>query len=402
MFNPFRVLSNNISKTDESNKIILFNTVGALLVKGGAIIISMFTLPAYLNYFDNQQILGLWFTILSVLSWILTFDLGIGNGLRNHLVPVLAQKDDLAAKKYISSAYIIIGVVVLLSILISTIVFRFINWNIVFNVPINIISKETLNLSVSIVFSGIMFQFLFKLITSILYAMQKSALNNLLSLLTSIITLVYVLSAKSADISTNLISLAVVNVLAVNIPLLLTTIIVFSKKLKNSKPSFYYFERKYAEEVMKLGGVFFWIQIMYMIITTTNEFLITSLSSPQMVVEYQIYNKLFTLIGVVFTLAITPIWSAVTKAFAEQKYNWIKKLYKILNKMALIAVLCEFIIIPFLQFVINIWLGDSAIQVNYFYAFIFAISGSIFIWNAVLSSIANGIGELKTQAIFLL
>lgn len=393
-------LKSKIINTNENNRTILFNTFWAFLVRGGALIISLFTLPAYINYFGNQQILGLWFTMLSVLSWVLTFDLGIGNGLRNHLVPVFAIKNDLLAKKYISSAYIVIGAVVLVSVGLSTVLFRWINWNTVFNIPNNIVSKETLNITVVIIFSGIMLQFLFKLISSILYALQKSALINLLSLFTSIITLVYVLLAKSSDISSNLISLAIVNVLAVNIPLVLATLTVFSKTLKRCKPNLKFFEKKYARDIMKLGGVFFWVQIMYMIITTTNEFLITWLTGPEMVVEYQIYNKLFTLIGIIFTLALTPIWSAVTKAFTEQKYAWIKKLYKMLGLMALLAVICEFGMILFLQFGVNIWLGDNVIKVDYLYAISFAISGSIFIWIGVVSSIANGLGELKTQIIF--
>ncbi|MDQ0200736.1 lipopolysaccharide biosynthesis protein [Neobacillus ginsengisoli] len=386
--------------SNENNRTILNNTLGAFVVKGGALIISLFTMPAYIRYFDNQQILGLWFTILSVLIWVLTFDLGIGNGLRNHLVQALVNKDDLLAKKYISSAYIVIGILVLLVSFLSIVIFRFLNWNAVFNIPTNIVSKETLNITVCIVFGGIMLQFLFKLITSILYAMQKSALINLLSLFNSIFILAYVSLARSSDISTNLILLAIVNVLAVNIPLLLTTVIVFSTKLKDCRPNINYFGKKYAREVMKLGVTFFWVQIMYMIITTTNEFLITWLTGTKMVVEYQIYNKLFTLIGTIFTLALTPIWSAVTKALSEKNYAWIKKLYRTLNLMSLLAVICEFGMIPFLQFVINLWLRDSTIQVNYLYATVFALSGSIFIWNGVLSSIANGVGELKTQSIF--
>jgi O-antigen/teichoic acid export membrane protein len=385
---------------DENNRIILNNVVGAFLVKGGALFVSLITMPAYIKYFDDQHILGLWFTILSVLSWILTFDLGIGNGLRNHLVHALIAKNDLLAKKYISSAYIVIGAVVFLLSFSSIILFRLINWNIVFNISPNLISKETLYITVCIVFGGIMLQFLFKLITSILYAMQKSALINFLSLITSVIILIYVSFAKSTDISTNLISLGIVYLLAVNIPLLITTIVVFSTKLKNSKPNIKYFGQKYATDVMKLGGIFFWVQIMYMVITTTNEFLITWLTGPEMVVEYQIYNKLFTLIGTLFALGLTPIWSIVTKAISEKNYEWVKRLYKKLKKVALIAVIFEFAMIPFLQFGINVWLGENAIQVNYLYAAVFAGSGSIFIWNGVLTSIANGLGELKIQSIF--
>lgn len=385
---------------DTNNKVILYNTMGAFLVKGGALVISLFTMPAYIRYFDNQHFLGLWFTILSVLSWILTFDLGIGNGLRNQLVPAIVNKDQTKIKKYISSAYVIIGIVVLLSIGLSIMIFRYINWNEFFNISDSLVSNTTLNYTVGIVFTGIMLQFLLKLITSILYAMQKSALNNLLNLLSSIITLIYVTFANSKDLSTNLISLAVVNVMAVNLPLLVVTITVFNKDLKGCKPKLKFFEMKYAKDVMKLGGIFFWVQIMYMVITVTNEFLITWFTSPVMVVEYQIYNKLFTLVGTVFTLTLTPIWSIVTKAFSEKNYTWIKKLYKMLLIMAFFSVLCEILIIPFLQLGINIWLGNDAIQVNYFYAFTFSVYGSIFIWNGVLSSIANGVGELKIQSIF--
>lgn len=386
---------------NENNKMILNNIIGSFLIKGGSLVISLMTIPAYMRYFENQHILGLWFTILSILNWILTFDLGIGNGLRNKLVYAMVRKDELLAKKYISSAYIIIGILVIIVWVISIIIFKYINLNAIFNISSNVISNKTLNITIIITFSGIMLQFLLKIITSILYAMQRSAINNLLNLITSIIILIYVSTVTTADTSTNLILLAVVNVLAVNIPLLITTIMIFSTKLKECKPNIKYFGKQYAKDVMILGGAFFWIQFMYMIITTTNEYLITFLASTELVVEYQVYNKLFTLVGTLFTLALTPIWSAVTKAHSEGNYPWIKKLYNILKLMAILAIICEFAIIPLFQFIINLWLGDNAIRVNYLFAFIFAISGSIFVWNGVISSIANGIGKLKIQSVFL-
>jgi O-antigen/teichoic acid export membrane protein len=392
--------TNKLINANENNRAIFLNTLGAFIVKGGALIVSLFTMPAYMRYFGEQQILGLWFTIVSVLSWILTFDLGIGNGLRNHLVPALVDDDKVKAKKYISSAYIITTIIAVVSIIVSLTFFKYINWNSFFNIANSDVANSTLNLTVIIVFSGIMLQFLFKLITSILYAMQKSAVVNFLRLVTSVITLVYVLNARTSDVSTNLISLAIVHVLAVNVPLLIATIYIFLKDLRGYKPEVSYFEMAYAKKVMKLGGIFFWVQIMYMLITATNEFLITWLTNPQMVVEYQIYYKLFTLIGTLFMLALTPIWSAVTKALSQNNFSWIKKLYNSLKIMAAIAIVIQFLMIPFLQLGINLWLGDNAIQVNYFIAFVFAISGSILIWNGVLSSIANGLGELKIQFAF--
>ena len=45
----------------------------------------------------------------------------------------------------------------------------------------------------------------------------------------------------------------------------------------------------------------------------------------------------------------------------------------------------------------NIWLKSKTIDVNYLYALLFAISGSLLIWNGVLSTFANGMTKLKVQ-----
>ena len=46
------------------------------------------------------------------------------------------------------------------------------------------------------------------------------------------------------------------------------------------------------------------------------------------------------------------------------------------------------------------WLAEEAIAVNYHTALIFAVFGSVYILNIVLTTIANGLGKLKTQIYF--
>lgn len=385
----------------ENNRIIITNVIGAFGVKGLALLVSLFTMPTYIRFFDNQAVLGLWFTVLSVLSWILNFDLGIGNGLRNNLARTITRKEDTETKKYLSSAYLTIGVICVFSSLTFTFVFDYINWNAVFNIKEEIISHSALLISVKIVFVGIMLQLFLKLITSILYAQQKSFINNFLSLCSTVISLICVVILPSKDNDTNMIVMAIVHVLAVITPLIVTTVIVFcGKTLRNCIPSIKFFSKKHAKDVLSLGGVFLFVQVAYMVIVNTNEYAITIFASNENVVDYQIYHKLFTLGGTVFTLALTPVWSAVTKAFTEKKYTWISWLYKKLLIIAMAGVALEFALIPFLQIFINFWLGDDAITVNFIYGCAFAALGSLMILNAALSSIANGVGELKTQALF--
>ena len=397
----FKKIIGKYKSISENNRIVFSNVIGAFGVKGLSLLVSLFTMPAYLRFFNDQAALGLWFTVLSVLNWLLNFDLGIGNGLRNHLSRTITQKNNEETKKYLSSAYISIGVLCIVISVVFVFVFDFINWNKVFNISTDIISYEALLLSVKIVFVGIMLQMFLRLINSVMYALQKSSVNNFLHLCGTVLSLICVLIIPSGSNDRNIIVMAIVHLLAVIIPLVVASIVAFSGKiLRSSIPSIKAFSKKHAKEILSLGGTFLFVQLSYMVIVNTNEFLITNLTSSELVVNYQIYHKLFTLGGTVFSLALTPVWSAVTKAFAEKNFTWINSLYKKLLLISGVGVLLEFLLVPFLQIFINLWLGTEAIKVNFGYALAFAALGGLIILNGTFSSIANGVGELKTQAIF--
>lgn len=82
---------NQLKKIIASNEMLLKNIIGAFVVKGGSLIISVVLLPLYLRFFGDQTVLGIWYTILSILNWVVLFDLGLGQGLRNQL-PVFIEK----------------------------------------------------------------------------------------------------------------------------------------------------------------------------------------------------------------------------------------------------------------------------------------------------------------------
>ena len=136
-----------------------------------------------------------------------------------------------------------------------------------------------------------------------------------------------------------------------------------------------------------------------MVIMSTNEYLITSFSGPEGVVDYQIYHKLFALGSTIFSLALTPIWSLVTRAIAEKDFAWVNKLYKRLCLFGLLGTFCEFLIVPFAQIGVDIWMGDQSIKMIVTYSLLFALMASLMLWNSILSSIANGIGKLVPQSI---
>lgn len=383
------------------NKRLIFNSIFSFIVMGLSYIVSFLLMPAYMSFFVDQKLLGLWFTALAVLSWVLNFDLGIGNGLRNNLVDALARNDKSQVQSYISSAYILVGLIVVTITGVGLFFFSFINWNNIFNISDEIIDSATLLKAVNIIFVGIMLQFFLRLISSILYAMQMAYLPNLLGFLSNIMLLIFILYFRGGSAEHNLITLAYANIITANVPILGVTIYVFVKKINYAFPNIKYYNKKNAKSILKLGGAFFIIQIMYLLITNTNEFLIGWVTKIENVVEYKVYNSLFSIISGVFLLTLVPVWSEVTEAHVKNDHAWIKKLYKRLLGLAFLCLLGIIGVNFFLQTVIDLWLKDKTILVNYLYAITFSISTIFFIWSSILSAITSGIGKLKYQTIYM-
>lgn len=383
----------------EKDKILIKNISGSFIIKGFSFFLSFATLPSYMRFFDDESALGLWFTIVSVLTWILTFDIGIGNGLRNHLTASLTLQDFSSAKKYISSAYCSIGAIALIIIACFVSVFKFLNWNKILNISSQIIDGKTLKIAILIVFLGIIFQFFGGIISSILYALQLSSVTNLISLIRSVVLILFLnIIPSSNDNNINLLMMALLNCLVTVFPLLLVTVIIFNTKLKSCRPSFSGFEKKYAKDLLSLGSKFLISQIFYTIIMT-NEYFITIFSDNSNVVDYQIYHKPFALVSTLFSLALVPVWSAVTKALFENDILWIRKLLKKSFALAIMISICELIAVPFLQIFFDLWLGKNHIQANLWHALSFALLFSFMNINTVFSCFTNGTGKIKVQII---
>ncbi len=312
---------------NKANKSLFKNISGSFFVKGGAVVVALFTMPAYIKFFPDQIVLGVWFTVISILNWILSFDLGIGNGLRNNLVKAFSEDNEKEIKKYISSAYIILGAISLTIGFIGYFCLGVVNWNEWLNVSTTAISSIHFTMVMRILFVGIMIQFFLAIIQSILYSMQRTILPSVLALISTITLLTFMSFYKNTNMQESIVVLAWVNVLAINVPLLITTIILFSTKLKKSIPSFNFYVNEYAYKIIRLGGKFFIIQVLLVIINSTNLLLITWIYGVENVVEYQVYFKLFSLFFVLFALISNPVWSAVTKAAVEGRYIWIEKVY---------------------------------------------------------------------------
>lgn len=382
-----------------NNKIVIFNALGAFAVKGASLVVSLVTTPAYIRYFDNNEVLGIWYTMLSVLLWFLNFDLGIGNGIRNRLVKDFSANDTQSARVTISSGMFMSTLVSLVLLVLGTVLIFLVDLQTLYNIEAEIVSYRALLISTIFVFVAIVLRFFLTTVTSVFYALQQSSVNNFLHLCSTILQLVFVLVMDFGSPERNLIALSLSYIAAANLPTVIGGFIIFGKRLKDSRPSLRCIEKERARSVMNVGMVFFACQIFYMLLINSNEVLITSLYDPAYTTEYSFYHKLTTLISTVVTLTMAPLWSVVTKAQAEGDFRWLWKLYSKLKWFGWGAAMLQFAFVPFMQIVMDVWLSENTIQVNYVTALIFAFFSGTFLYSGVLSAVTCGLARMKVQTI---
>ena len=370
-----------------------------MVVKGLSIIVTFATTPLFIHYFNNNEVLGIWYTLLSILIWFLNFDLGIGNGIRNNLVKAITNQDWLGAQKVISSGMFSVGVGTIILTFIGILFINSINLNNLFNIDIEIVSPRTLLISTICVFFSVMLRFFLTTISSVFYALQKSAINNFIALCVSILQMFFVLLFRFDTPETSLVNISFAYIFLSNIPLLIAGIVIFNGKLKQCRPSFAHIEKRYIKAIMEIGVQFFLCQILYMVIANTNEFLITSIYGSEFTAEYTFYHKLATVGTMIVTLALTPVWSVVTKAQSEGNYKWLQKLYGTIKKCGIALLVVQIMIVPSFPWLMRVWLGEGVVDVNLLTAFSFSIFGASFMYSGMLSTIANGLAMMKTQVI---
>lgn len=160
---------------DKDERNLLKHIGLAFIVKGLSLLVSFFSMPLYIKYFDNNDVLGVWYTVLSLLSWINICDLGLGNGLRNRLTENLSKGDYEAAKRNISSTYVLLLFAIIPIMIIGSIVLLFVDVNGFFGISQAVIDAKTMRLSMMILFDGVIIHFVLKTINSIIYAIDRKS-----------------------------------------------------------------------------------------------------------------------------------------------------------------------------------------------------------------------------------
>ena len=359
-------------------------------------ILTLISAPIMLHHVDRADY-GVLLTLTSIVGWVGYMDVGLGNGLRNKLPEFLAKGDFHSAKKIVSSCYVTLAIYVALIIVIFLIVSPFIDWLGVLNSPTSD-AGEIRGLT-NVVFIAFCIQFLFGLINSILFAYQMPAFQSLFTFVGQFVALIALVIQVYVFDVTSVLQIGAVNSIIPPLVLFLGSIGLFRTKLKDIAPSFKLFEFKSVGSILSLGLKFFVLQMITIVLFQANSIIIARVVSPEAVVEYNLAFKYVSLLTMIFTIVITPVWSATTDAYVRKDFEWINKTLSFSRKVCIASVFIGVLMVLASKFVYGMWLGRGSIDISY------STTGLIFLYISfemlykVYGTIINGTGKVFAQMI---
>jgi O-antigen/teichoic acid export membrane protein len=371
------------------------NILASILIKGSSIGISLLLVPLTINYINASRY-GIWLTLSSIVAWLSFFDIGLSQGLRNKFAEAKAKNDDSIAQVYISTTYALLAIIFLVIWILFLFCNNFLNWSKILNVSLEM--QPEVSLLAVIVFTYFCFSFVLKIIATILLADQQPAKSSLIDLLGQVFSLIFILIlVKTTEGS--LIKLGIALCVSPLLVLIGANLILFTGIYKKYRPVFSCVRFVYAKDLFNLGLIFFLIQFAAIIQFQTANIIIARNFGTEDVTAYNIVYKYFGILNMIFTIFITPFWSASTEAYQQNDIEWIKNGIKKYNQANIMLAFLGLIMLVFSSTVYRLWLGQGKVNITFSLSLWGFIYFNVMMYGGKYVNFLNGISALRIQFI---
>ena len=396
--NIFQSIVRYINRGSERSKEAVKNIVLSFFARGVSMACSLLIVPVTINYVNPTRY-GIWLTLSSIIGWVLLFDFGLGNGLRNKFTEARTCGDLELAKQYVSTTYFALCAIMVGLFGVISVLNLFIDWTLVLNVEASYAEE------LGQVFGILTFFFCVNLVANlfsfILTADLKPGLSAVLNAVGQFFSLlvIYILTLTSEG---NLFNLALYYSGIPTLVVLFVSVFAFNfTRYTCFAPNLHSFRRQLISSVTKLGMKFFVICLSMIAIFQVMNIIISRELGPDAVTEYNIAFKYFNILTTFVLIVVTPFWSAFTEAYHQKDYQWMTKSKNVLEKIWVYSAIAALIMVVLANPFYDIWVGDS-VEIQITTTVSIAIFVSLFNLSQIYMYMINGIGTVMIQLLIYL
>ncbi|WP_348260968.1 oligosaccharide flippase family protein [Telmatobacter sp. DSM 110680] len=394
----FRLRSHDTSTEGGRSKERL-RRAGLTTVSAGAarvigLLVSLVTLPLTFKYLGPERY-GLWMVLISIISAMGFADLGIGNGLVNAISEAYGKDDRNLAREYVTSAFVMmLGIALFLSAA-GAAAFPFMPWMRLFNVESAALAVEGSH-AILVLYAWFVISIPIGIITRAQSGLQQGYIPQVVGALGSVLTLIALLLA--IRLHGSLAWLVFASTMGS------VTATAFNGWLLFYEhpwllPARHAYRRSAASKILKLGLMFFVLQCAVTIGYTSDNIVITQILGAAAVAAYAVPQKLFSFVGLVVGVAITPLWPAYGEALARGDVSWVRRVFfsSLWLTFVISGSFCTLLVLTG-PWILRVFFGRS-LHAPLSLLIVLGLWGVVAAVSASTSILLNGAGVLRVQAI---
>ena len=366
-------------------KQISFSTAYKLVV----LLLNYLLISLLVDYLGNKNF-GIYIALTSLFNWMFLFDLGIAKGMRNFITIAILNNNMKEAKEYISTTYISVFFLTVISCLLIIFYLSFLNIQAFFNVELE---NSYLNNIIIVLIIGFFLKFYFSTVDQLNFATHKSHNVLLNDSLVAVINFIGIIILFKIDHSSSILWAIYVFSISIILPYFFSTLYFFYNH-KELIPSIYSYSKKKLARIFNQGSKILLIQIGFLLFIGLDRLIILKYGSAIEVSKYEIIYKVMSILTLPVSVLMAPLWSAYTAAYEINDIVWIKSIFKKFY-IAMIGLFISMLILAFLfNSITSIWLNNFP-YINVLVTLAMGILILELIWSTFHTEFLLGIKRLK-------
>ncbi|KAA6457847.1 hypothetical protein DYQ86_20975 [Acidobacteria bacterium AB60] len=285
---------------------------------------SLITVPLTLKYLGNERF-GLWMTINSVLAMASFADFGVGNGVLTAVATAFGQDDMRGVRRVVSSGFVILSSIAALLLLSFLALFSYVNWGDFFRV-LSPLARAEAGPALFVFAACFALNISMDVVQRVQLGLQQGYRYGLWQMCGSLAGLIGIIAGIHLHVGLPLLVVAISG--APLLAVALNTAHFFGFVRPDLRPDFALVSRDVIAQITRLGGLFFILQLVAMLASSADNFIIARTLGAVNVPEYSIPQRMFSLIGVLVAMLLAPLWPAYGEAIARGDLSWVRRTMK--------------------------------------------------------------------------
>ncbi len=313
------------------------------------------TVPLTLGYLGQERY-GFWVTVTSLAAVLQFSDLGLGNGLVTMIAESRVTDEHDKLQMLVSSALALLAISGCGVLAISLCAALFVDWSTLFTLSPTVGHEAAP--AIAIFLSCLAVGIPLGLVTNIQNGLQEGFIANVWAGIGAILGLTAVIMA--ALLKAPVPVLVAAGAFPPLLALIANSFHFFWRRHPDLRPSLAAVHKETCMALLRLGGLFFVLQIAVAIGYSSDNLIIGAVRSAQEVTAYAVPFRLFLFFPMIVALLVSPLWPAYGESIARGDMAWVRRtLYRSLTVAVGITVPCCFLLVIAGPRIIDVWTGGS-------------------------------------------